>query len=258
MLGASGHGFKVNFCKFTNETRLYLEELGAETGVESLAALAGTASGGGYELALACDEIVARGRRGERRELPRGAAPRRPSRDRRAHAPRRQAQGAPRPGGRVLDDGRGRAGQRALVEWGLVDEAPTRREFEAAVRRRLDAMVARSRRRAGKADRARAARRVPPRVDRERRPDARGHADGVRARGSRAREPRGAGAGRLGRVGHPRMARARRRAARSALQPPHIGVVALKTSGRPRQACSPSTRCSRSTTTTGSSARSRS
>ena len=52
------HAFKVNFCKFTNETRLYLEELSAETGVASLAALAGTASGGGYELALACDEIV--------------------------------------------------------------------------------------------------------------------------------------------------------------------------------------------------------
>src|SRR5215831_12317219 len=58
MLGASGHGFKVNFCKFTNETRLYLEELGAESGVASVAALAGTASGGGYELALACSAIV--------------------------------------------------------------------------------------------------------------------------------------------------------------------------------------------------------
>jgi len=58
MLGSSSHAFKVNFCKFTNETRLGLEDLAAECGVHTLAALNGTCAGGGYELALACAEIV--------------------------------------------------------------------------------------------------------------------------------------------------------------------------------------------------------
>ena len=58
MLGLSTHSFKVNFCKFTNETRLYLEDASAVSGLASLAACKGTTAGGGYELALACDETV--------------------------------------------------------------------------------------------------------------------------------------------------------------------------------------------------------
>ncbi|HTB73864.1 MAG TPA: 2,3-epoxybenzoyl-CoA dihydrolase [Polyangiaceae bacterium] len=145
MLGSSGHGFKVNFCKFTNETRLYLEELSAESGVESLAALGGTASGGGYELALACDAIALADDGASVVSLPEapllGVLPgtggltrlvdKRKVRRDLADAFSTMAEGV--------------RGERALA-WGLVDEAPTRREFDAAVRRRLDAMIGRSRR----------------------------------------------------------------------------------------------------------------
>src|SRR5438309_3539159 len=57
MLGSSTHSFKVNFCKYTNETRLALEDASLHSGIRSVCAVNGTASGGGYELAAACDEI---------------------------------------------------------------------------------------------------------------------------------------------------------------------------------------------------------
>jgi benzoyl-CoA-dihydrodiol lyase len=147
MLGSSTHAFKVNFCKFTNETRLYLEEMSAESGIGSLAALSGTASGGGYELAIACDEIV----------LPDDGSTA-------VSLPETPLLGVlPGTGGltRLVDKRKirrdladtfstlaeGVRGKRA-VEWGLVDEAPSKPQFEAAVKRRLEAMTARSKRRA--------------------------------------------------------------------------------------------------------------
>ncbi len=57
MLGGAAHSHKVNFCKFTNETRNTFEAAGAESGQHYIAAVKGACAGGGYELALACDEI---------------------------------------------------------------------------------------------------------------------------------------------------------------------------------------------------------
>ncbi len=150
MLGSSTHAFKVNFCKYTNETRLYLEEMSAESGISSLAAVNGTASGGGYELAISCDEIVLPDDGSSAVSLP--------------EAPLLGV--LPGTGGltRLVDKRKirrdladsfstlaeGVRGKRA-VEWGLVDEAPSKSQFAAAVKRRAEAMAARSKRRPQKA-----------------------------------------------------------------------------------------------------------
>ena len=145
MLGGSTHAFKVNFCKFTNETRLYLEEMSAESGISSVCALSGTASGGGYELAIACDEIVLTDDGGTAVSLPEcpllGVLPGTGGLTRLVD--KRKIR-------RDLADAfctlaEGVRGKRA-VEWGLVDEAPPKPKFKEAVQKRLAAVVARSKR----------------------------------------------------------------------------------------------------------------
>jgi benzoyl-CoA-dihydrodiol lyase len=143
MLASSSHAFKVNFCKFTNETRIYLEEMSRESGIPSLAALNATASGGGYELALACDEILL---------VEDGSSV--------VSLPEAPSLGVlPGTGGLTrLSDKRkvrrdlgdvfatmaeGVRGKRA-VEWRLVDETANKSQFDAAVARRLEAMIARA------------------------------------------------------------------------------------------------------------------
>ena len=143
MLGSSTHTFKVNFCKYTNETRLYLEELSELSGIPVLCAVNGTASGGGYELALACDEILLQDDGSTAVSLP--------------EAPLLAV--LPGTGGltRVTDKRKvrrdladvfstlaeGVRGKRA-VEWRLVDESASRSRFEAAVKARVEKMAERS------------------------------------------------------------------------------------------------------------------
>ncbi|AKU98969.1 Benzoyl-CoA-dihydrodiol lyase [Labilithrix luteola] len=143
MLGSSTHGFKVNFCKFTNETRLYLEQMSAESGIPSLCAVNGTASGGGYELAIACDDIVLADDGSSAVSFP--------------EAPLLAV--LPGTGGltRLVDKRKirrdladafstiaeGVRGKRA-VEWGLVDAAPPKAKFEEVVKKHVEGLLARS------------------------------------------------------------------------------------------------------------------
>jgi benzoyl-CoA-dihydrodiol lyase len=143
MLAGSSHGFKVNFCKFTNETRLAIEDASAHSGQKYMAALNGTCAGGGYELALACDEILLVDDGNSAVSLPEvpllGVLPGTGGLTRLVD--KRKIR-------RDLADvfctvAEGIKGKRA-VEWGLVDEVATRSKFADAVDRRAGALAASS------------------------------------------------------------------------------------------------------------------
>ena len=145
MLGSSTHAFKVNFCKFTNETRLYLEEMSARAASRRSRALERHRVGRRLRARDRVRRDRPRRRRVERGELARGAAARRAPRHRRPHAPRRQAQESA-----AISPTRSRRSPKACaasarVEWGLVDEAPPRAKFEEAVKKRRSTRSSRAR-----------------------------------------------------------------------------------------------------------------
>jgi benzoyl-CoA-dihydrodiol lyase len=143
MLGQSSHGWKVNFCKFTNETRNGLEEASAESGQTYLAAVNGPCAGGGYELALACDWIVMADDGNTAVSLPEvpllavlpGTGGLTRLVDKR-HVRRDRADF-------FSTTEEGVKGTRA-VEWGLVDEVVPRTRLEEAVRTRAAERAART------------------------------------------------------------------------------------------------------------------
>jgi benzoyl-CoA-dihydrodiol lyase len=150
MLAASPHPWKVNFCKFTNETRNGIEDASANSGQTYLAALNGTASGGGYELALACEHIMLIDDRSSAVSLPElpllGVLPGTGGLTRvvdKRHVRRDRAD-------YFSTKSEGLAGQKA-VAWRLVDEAVPRAQWDEVVRQRAGELAGRSGRPAGAA-----------------------------------------------------------------------------------------------------------
>ncbi|WP_024936429.1 2,3-epoxybenzoyl-CoA dihydrolase [Actinomadura welshii] len=143
MLAASPHAWKVNFCKFTNETRNGIEDATAHSGQTYLAALNGTASGGGYELALACDHIMLVDDRSSAVSLPElpllGVLPGTGGLTRvsdKRHVRRDRAD-------YFSTKAEGLGGKKA-VAWGLVDEAVPRTAWDATVAERARELAERS------------------------------------------------------------------------------------------------------------------
>ena len=141
MLGLASHAWKVNFCKFTNETRNGMEDSSAHDGIRFLAAVNGACAGGGYELALACDEILLIDDRSSAVSLPEvpllGVLPGTGGLTRLTDKRRVR---------RDLADvfcttAEGVRGQRAL-DWRLVDALAKPAEFERVVRQRATALAA--------------------------------------------------------------------------------------------------------------------
>ena len=143
MLAASPHPWKVNFCKFTNETRNGIEDASAYSGQVYLAALNGTASGGGYELALACEHIMLIDDRSSAVSLPElpllGVLPGTGGLTRvvdKRHVRRDRAD-------YFSTKSEGLGGKKA-VAWRLVDEAVPRAQWDGVVRQRAEELAARS------------------------------------------------------------------------------------------------------------------
>src|SRR5437016_11292956 len=143
MLAASPHGWKVNFCKFTNETRNGIEDATAHSGQTYLAAVNGTASGGGYELALACEHIMLIDDRSSAVSLPElpllGVLPGTGGLTRvvdKRHVRRDLADA-------FATRAEGVAGKKA-VQWRLIDEAVPRAKWAQAVAERAAELANRS------------------------------------------------------------------------------------------------------------------
>ncbi|MGZ5066308.1 MAG: 2,3-epoxybenzoyl-CoA dihydrolase [Usitatibacter sp.] len=145
MLGASSHAWKVNFCKFTNETRNGIEDSSHHSGIGFVAALNGTCAGGGYELALACDDIVLVDDRSSAVSLPEvpllGVLPGTGGLTRLTDKRRVRHDLADL----FCTTAEGVRGQRAL-EWNLVDAIAKPAQFAQAVKGRAERLAARSKR----------------------------------------------------------------------------------------------------------------